>query len=412
MTRKSIEEYAAAIRQRYLKASKAGKRAILTEFCETTGYHRKSAIRLLRHPPKGPGKRRGRRREYGPEVASAVRVAWEATDRICSKRLAPFLPELVPILERKGELKVSAEVRSQLLRISAATIDRLLKRARKEDVRRPHTSMRSSSALKAVIPIRTFADWEGATIGFVEVDLVAHCGGSAGGFYLCTLVGVDIVTSWTVCVPVWGKRQGRVGSAADRLRRQLPFRLLGIDTDNGGEFINQGLWDYCQRHKIEFTRSRPYKKNDQAYVEQKNWTAVRRRVGYDRYTTKAAYALLERLYRLTGLHTNFFQPTSKLVSKERVGAKVYKKYDIAQTPYQRLLKAQVLDPAHSHVVAALYRSLNPVDLRRQIYDTLEALWKLAEHHYPSDAAPSSDQDGPEDPVKDEELRYEEQTVAR
>lgn len=410
MTRKSIKDYAAAVRQRYLKATRAQKRRILTEFCETTGYHRKSAIRLLRHPPKPSGKRRGRRREYGPEVARALRVAWEATDRVCSKRLAPFLSELIPALERQGELKISAEVREQLLRVSPATIDRLLSRARREDVQRPRTSVRSSSALKAVIPIRTFADWEGATVGFMEVDLVAHCGGSARGFFLCTLVGVDIVTSWTVCVPVWGKRQGRVGSAADSLRRQLPFPLLGIDTDNGGEFINQGLWDYCQRHNIEFTRSRPYKKNDQAHVEQKNWTAVRRRVGYDRYTSKAAYALLERLYRLAGLHTNFFQPTSKLVSKERVGAKVHKKYDIAQTPYQRLLKTDILDQAHKVVMAALYRSLNPVDLRRQIYETLEALWKLADHSHRSQAVPASDEHGAEDSMNDEQLRCEQHCV--
>ena len=390
MTRKSIKEYAAAVRVRYLNASKAQKRVILTEFCETTGYHRKSAIRLLRHPPKRSGKRRGRRREYGSDVAIALRVAWEATDRVCSKRLAPFLPELVPVLERQGELKVPAEVRAQLLRVSPATIDRLLARARQEDVRRPRTSLRSSSALKALIPIRTFGDWEGVTVGFMELDLVAHCGKSNEGFFLYTLVAIDIVTAWTVCLPVWGKGQSRVGAATDWLRRQLPFPLLGIHTDNGGEFINRALWDYCQRHTIEFTRSRRYKKNDQAHVEQRNWTAVRRRVGYDRYASKAAYALLERLYRLAGLHTNFFQPTCKLISKERVGAKVYKKYDTAQTPYQRLLKTGVLDQAHQQVLAALYRSLNPVELRRQIYETLEALWKLAEHNHPRDVLPASD----------------------
>ena len=394
MTRKSIKEYAAAVRPRYLNASKAQKRVILTEFCETTGYHRKSAIRLLRHPPKRSGKRRGRRREYGSDVARALRVAWEATDRVCSKRLAPFLPELIPVLEGQGELKLSAEVRAQLLRISPATIDRLLSKARQEDVRRPRTSLRSSSALKAVIPIRTFGDWEGVTVGFMEIDLVAHCGQSTKGFFLYSLVAVDIVTSWTICVPVWGKSQSRVGSAADRLRRQLPFPLLGIDTDNGGEFINQALWDYCQRHNIKFTRSRPYKKNDQAHVEQRNWTAVRRRVGYGRFASKAAYALLEHLYRLASLHTNFFQPTCKLVSKERVGAKVHKKYDIAQTPYQRLLKTGVLDQDHQRLMAAMYRSLNPVELRRQIYETLEALWKLAEHSHPRDVLPADGEDSP------------------
>lgn len=381
MTRQSIQDYAAAIRRRYLKGTKAEKSTILNEFCKATGYHRKSAIRLLRCESKPSGKRRGRPPEYGPEVARALRVPWEATDRICSKRLAPFLPELVPALERHGELKVSAQVRSKLLRVSPSTIDRLLARARQEDVRRPKTSLRSSSALRAVIPIRTFGDWKDVSVGFLELDLVAHCGRSTQGFYLCSLVAVDIVTGWTVCAPVWGKGQSRVGSATDWLRRQLPFPLLGIDTDNGGEFINQGLWDYCHRHNIKFTRSRPYKKNDQAHVEQRNWTAVRRRVGYDRFSSKAAYSLLEQLYQLTNLHTNYFQPTCKLISRERIGAKVQKKYDIAQTPYQRLLKTGVLDQARQQVMAAHYRSLNPAELRRRIYETLEALWQLAEHDY-------------------------------
>jgi hypothetical protein len=390
MTRQSIQDYAAAIRSRYLRGTKAEKHAILHEFCSASGYHRKSAIRLLRHVPRSIGKHRGRPREYGPEVTRALRIAWEATDRVCSKRLAPFLPELIPVLEHHGELRLSPKVRSQLLRISASTIDRLLAKVRQKDVRRPQTSLRSSSALRAVIPIRTFGDWKDVPVGFMELDLVAHCGRSTQGFYLCSLVAVDIVTGWTVCAPVWGKGQGRVGSATHQLRRQLPFPLLGIDTDNGGEFINQGLWNYCNRHDINFTRSRPYKKNDQAHVEQRNWTAVRRRVGYDRFASKTAYDLLEHLYQLINLHTNFFQPTCKLVSRQRVGAKVHKKYDAAQTPYQRLLKTGVLDQAHQKIIAAHYRSLNPAQLRRQIYEMLEALWQLAEHDHPRDVlAPDS-----------------------
>lgn len=397
MTRESVREYASAIRDRYLRASKSQKDAILNEFCQVTGYHRKSAIRLLRHAPRPSGRRRGRPRQYGAEVAMALRVAWEATDRICGKRLGPFLPELIPALERQGELSVSAKVRSQLLQVSPATIDRLLARARQEDVRRPHTSLRSSSALKAVIPIRTWSDWGSATPGYVEVDLVAHCGENTEGFFLNTLVAIDIVTGWTVCVPVWGKTQNRVGSAADRLRRQLPFPLRGIDTDNGGEFINQGLWDYCRRHKIEFTRSRPYKKNDQAHVEQRNWTAVRRRVGYDRFDTKAAYDQLERLYELANLHSNFFQPICKLVGKKREGAKVHKQYDRAQTPYQRTLATGLLDEAQQRRLAELYQSLNPARLRREIDDALTVLWKLARRDSAQEAPGPHGGAGPELP---------------
>lgn len=385
MTRGSIVEYAAALRGRYLKADRAGKRVILEAFCEATGYHRKSAIRLLRHPPKVSHRRKGRKKTYGPEVTQALLVAWEATNHICSKRLVPFLPELVPQLERHGELQLSEPVRGQVLSVSPATVDRLLTPSRNQALRRPYTSSNSPSALKAMIAIRTFSDWEGVQVGYVEVDLVAHCGDSTEGFYLTTLVAVDIVTGWTECVPVWGKGQSRVGSAVNRMSRQLPFRLRGIDCDNGGEFINQGLWDYCRRHHIEFTRSRPYKKNDQAYVEQKNGSLVRRLVGYDRYATEAAYAQLDRLYQLVRLHTNFFQPIRKLTGKVRVGAKVRKQYDRAQTAYQRLLAAGILDETELEPLAELYESLNPLHLQRQISQALEVLWPMAAPNVASQA---------------------------
>lgn len=380
MTRTSILDYADAVRPRYLKASKAEKEIILTEFCETTGYHRKSAIRLLRHPPGPPRAPRGRPREYGPEVIPALEIAWRATGQVCSKRLAPFLPELIPVLEAKGELQLTDEVRALLLRVSPASIDRMLKRARREEVHRPYTSLSSSTALKARIPIRTFSDWSDARVGQVEADLVAHCGDSVEGFYLNSLVAVDVVTGWTECVAVWGKGQSRVGSATDQLRRQLPFPLLALDTDNGGEFVNQAIWDYCRRHSIQFTRSRPYKKNDQAYVEQKNWSVVRQRVGYDRFTSQAAFEQLQQLYALTRLLVNFFQPISKLTSRERNGAKVHRTYDRAQTPYQRLRASGVLDAERGQALESVYHSLNPVQLNREIDRALERLWRLADRN--------------------------------
>jgi hypothetical protein len=377
MTRGSISEYAAALRGRYLKANRAGKRLILDEFCSTTGYHRKAAIRLLRHPPKVSRGRRGRKKTYGPDVAQALSVAWEATDHICSKRLVPFLPELVPVLERHGELRLSSPLRALVLSVSPATADRLLAPYRRQGLRRPYTTSHSPSALKAMIPIRTFSDWEGVRVGYVEADLVAHCGDSTEGFYLTTLVAVDIVTGWTECVPVWGKGQSRVGGGVHRIQRQLPFPLRGLDCDNGGEFINHGLWDYCRRHGIEFTRSRSYKKNDQAYVEQKNGSVVRRLVGYDRYATREAYDQLDRLYQLVRVHMNFFQPLCKLTHKERVGAKVRKYYDRAQSPYQRLVTTGELDEAQRQSLAELYQGLNPLQLQREIWSTLEQLWPMA-----------------------------------
>jgi hypothetical protein len=233
--------------------------------------------------------------------------------------------------------------------------------------------------LKGSIPIKTFADWEDDQPGFLEVDLVAHCGESTEGFYLTTLSTVDVATGWSECVGVWGKGQERVGSAIHRVRQRLPFPFLGLDSDNGSEFINQHLYRYCQKQGITFTRSRPYKKNDSCHVEQKNWSVVRRLVGYDRYSSRAALEILNRIYDLLRLYTNFFQPTMKLVAKTRHGAKVHKVYDRAQTPYQRVLAASILTEAKQQELAAIYNNLNPTSLLSQINENLKQLWDLAEH---------------------------------
>jgi len=212
----------------------------------------------------------------------------------------------------------------------------------------------------------------------LQLDLVAHCGDSTEGFYLCSPVAVDVATGWSEFEAVWGKGQQRVGTGVHMVRTRLPFGLQEIHTDNGGEFINDILYPWCARERIRFTRGRAYKKNDQAYVEQKNWSVPRRLIGYDRYNTKAAYHLLQRLYGDVRLYVNFFQPLRKLVSKERLGAKVKKHYDQAQTPHQRLLAADVLEQSEPQDLAMLYAGLNPVQLRRNINETLEALWKLAD----------------------------------
>lgn len=378
MTRTSIQEYAAAVRGRYLAARRGERTKLLDEFCRTTGYHRKAAIRLLRQGGRVPTRRRGRPRQYGPALADALRRVWEASDRLCGKRLAPFLSEFVSVLERQGELTLSADIRAQLVQLSAASIDRLLRPCRQPGRRRPYTQTGASAALKAQVPIRTFGEWAGVAPGAVQADLVMHCGESVEGFYLTTLTAVDVATGWTECAPVWGKAQQPVRGAVHRVRQRLPVALRELHTDNGGEFLNAVLYPYCQRERIQFTRGRPYKKNDQAYAEQKNWIAVRRVVGYDRYASRAAYEQLERLYDLLRRYGNFFQPLRKLVGKERVGAKVIKRYDTARTPYQRLLEAGVLKAAQRASLERLYRSLNPVRLRAEIDAALETLWKLAE----------------------------------
>jgi len=259
MTRGSIKEYIEAVRWRYLRAKKKEKERILDEFTQVTGYHRKSAIRRLRQGNKPlRGKRRGRPRCYGIAVVQKLKVAREATDRLCSRRLHPFLPELIKVLRQHGEKTMTAEIEIQLCQMSPSTIDRLLRPYRRLGGRRPFTTTKPGSRLKNSIPIRNFADREENRPGFLEADLVPHCGESSEGFYLTTLCAVDVATGWSECIGVRGKGQERVGGAVHRLRKRLPFPLPGLDSDNGSEFINQHLYTYCHREGITFTRSRSF----------------------------------------------------------------------------------------------------------------------------------------------------------
>ena len=380
MTRRSIIEYAQAIRGRYFKVEKKRKTEILNEFVAATGLHRKAAIRLLNRMPVQDRKvAGGRPRLYSSEAIAALKMAWEASDRLCSKRFQPFLPELVRVLTRSGDLKLSEQTRNRLNRISSSTIDRILRRWRGERLPGSLSTTKPGTLLKNAIPIRTFNEWSENKPGFLEVDLVAHCGENTDNFYLTTLSAVDVATGWYEPVAVWGKGHHRVGSAVHAIRQRLPMPLLGIDSDNGSEFINQSLYDYCRLNRITFTRARSYKKNDSCHVEQKNWSVIRRTVGYDRFSSHAALQALEDVYIILRLYVNFFQPVLKLVSKSRHGAKVNKKYDVAQTPYQRLLKSQVLSEEKKRQLASIYEALNPLQLLRQMRQKLERLWKLAEH---------------------------------
>jgi hypothetical protein len=356
-------EYKEAVRGRYLKSPKKVKTKMLDEFVAVTGLHRKASIRLLNRR-SGPVSRtrKGRPRLYDLEVTAALKVAWEVSDHLCSRRLCPFLPELVRILRAKGELKLTEEAAAQLFRLSPSTVDRISRRWRVGQPRRGLSTTKPGTLLKNSIPVRTFSEWEDAQPGFIEVDLVAHCGESAEGFYLTTLSTVDVATGWCEPVAVWGKGQDRVGGAVYDVRKRLPMPLLGLDSDNGSEFINRSLYDYCQRNGITFTRSRSYKKNDSCHVEQKNWSVVRRVIGYDRFSSKEAFKTLDDVYTLLRLYVNFFQPVMKLVSKRRHGARVHKVYDTAQTPYQRLLRSGVLTEDKKHELATVYGALNPVTL--------------------------------------------------
>lgn len=377
MTLNSIREYVAIMRQRYLKVCKKEKSQILNEFVKVTGYHRKAAIRvLLKITPLTAGSK-GRPATYR-SVLQPLRAIWEASDRLCSKRLQPFIPEMIQVLKRKGELQINANTEAQLVKLSPSTIDRMLCHYRDAGGRKSRTTTQPGNLLKNLIPIRTFADWQESKPGFLEIDLVAHCGESVEDFYLNTLSAVDVASGWFECAPVWGKGQVRVCSAVHHIRQQLPFALLGLDSDNGSEFINQCFYSYCQKEKITFTRSRAYKKNDSCHVEQKNGNVIRRLVGYDRYISHAAYQCLERLYYTMRLYLNFFQPTMKLISKSRHGSRVHKVYEAAQTPYQRLVKLGILSQGKQAELASIYSGLNPVLLLKQINGNLDQLWKLAD----------------------------------
>lgn len=375
----------------YRRAGKKEKGVILDQFVATTGYSRWYARWVLRHEGRrlqagrqvlvlavggdGGGSVRKRTRQYDGKVTAALVKLWRMMDYICGKRLQPILPELLTILERHNEFSCDRETRGKLLHISAASIDRLLKPERRKHELRGRSGTKPGTLLKKQIPIRTFSEWDELQPGFAEVDLVGHDGGVGAGDFCQTLDLTDVATTWTETQAVRNKAQAWVFEALKTVRKNLPFPLLGLDSDNGSEFINNHLAAYCEREKLTFTRSRPYRKNDNCFVEQKNYSVVRRAVGYQRYDTEAQLELLNELYATLRLYTNFFQPTMKLRSKVRVGSKVTKRYDRAQTPYQRVLAAPQVCQANKDALRRKYETLNPAALKRKLNGLQERLLK-------------------------------------
>ena len=380
MSLKSKRELLAAVRPRYLKASKVEKQKILDEFTSATRYHRKHAIRVLKNRVQVQNRRKRKTKTYQPiyrgEVVQALEQIWEIYGRICSKRLQPYLPEAIKVLERCREIKLCEDTKERLLKISSASIDRCLRPVR---LKLPHglSTTKPGSLLKNLIPVHTFTAWDQERPGFMEIDLVAHCGNTTEGQYLNTLTCTDICTGWTDVTALPRRSQEAVSGAIHRMRQRLPFPLLGIDSDNGSEFINDLLYRYCLDEKITFTRSRPYQKNDQAHVEQKNWSVVRHTVGYDRWETDQEFAILESIHADLRLYINFFQPSFKLIAKERLGNKTIKRYDTAQTPYQRVLERKDISLEAKARLMNLYVQLNPADLRRRIDQKTAKLWKIS-----------------------------------
>ncbi|WP_375779029.1 ISNCY family transposase [Bradyrhizobium sp. ma5] len=369
-------ELTAAVGQRYREASRAEKVRILDEFVVVTGFHRKHAMRLLRGDIGQSSVRRTRRRIYEEAERNALVVLWEASDRICGKRLKALLPLLIESMERNGHMGLAPEIRAKLLTMSASTIDRALGKIRQEDGRQRCRPV--ASTLRRSIPVRTSADWDDPAPGFVEADLVAHSGPSARGSFIQTLVLTDIATGWTECAPLLVREQTLLSTVLTELRRQLPFLLQGIDTDNDSVFINETLKAYCEQANIVFTRCRPYRKNDQAFVEQKNGAVVRRMVGYRRFEGLEAAALLAELYRSVRLFVNFFQPSFKLIGKQRDGARVRKSYSAPATPHQRLATDRRTPDAVRDRLQEICANLDPVALLRDIRAAQQRLADLAD----------------------------------
>jgi hypothetical protein len=370
------DKYLKLLKARYCTASKKEKGEILDEFVRTTGYGRKYAIALLngKRSYVKHNIRRPRRVKYSSGLIAPLLILNDLFDGVCSKRLRAAMNTELPRLYDSGSLQVSPEIFEKLMQISPATMDRLLV-GRRSQIRKSRGFTKPGTLLKHQIPIRTWADWTEDRPGFCEMDLVDHCGGLIirGADHAWTLCFTDVKTAWTECVAVRNKAQIHVFAAIRCARLRLPFPLLGIDSDNGSEFINDQLYRYCNDEEITFTRGRAGKKNDGAYAEQKNWSVVRRAVGYYRYDTPEQLELLNRLYAVMHYYGNFFLPVMKLEEKVRQGSKVKRIYDKPLTPYARVLASPDVSEEYKAELREAYAILDLVDLRRQINELQTAI---------------------------------------
>ncbi len=376
MSRNSKREYLLAIWGRYQRAGREYKRKILDEFCEVCGYARKYAIGLLNRKPRARRKKPGPKRQYDRTVLEPLKAIWLLSEQMCSKRLKAALPIWLPFYEREhGAL--AEGTRRKLLKISPAAIDRLLRPVRARHPRRGLSGTRSGpEALKRRIPLRT-DNWDIQQPGFLEADTVAHCGNSMSGEFIWSLTFTDIYSQWTENRAVWNKSAAEVVDRVREVEGQLPFALLGFDVDNGSEFLTWHLWRYCLKRPVpvDLRRSRPYKKNDQAHVEQKNNTHVRQLLGYERLEGRELIPLLNELYRTWGQLHNYFCPTLKLKSKARVGARTVRKYETARTPYERLVGSEDLSAGRKEALQAGLQCLNPLELKARLEVQLKELFR-------------------------------------
>lgn len=369
MSQKSKKELIKKVKSRYLKSSKEAKGKILDELCANTNFHRKyltgrlSAATDLNYV--SPINRK-RRETYDANIIHYLKKIWTTFDYPCGQRLEPMMSEYISVLEKFKELIIPDSVKSQLLKIKSATIDRRLTKFRTFRHKKIFSTTRPGSLLKKNIPIKT-SSWDETRVGFGELDTVAHCGGSAQGEFILSLTYTDIYSQWTISEAVMGKAQKRIRKGLNNIANRLPFPLKGIDPDNGGEFINWQLYTHCLTNHIEFTRGRPYAKNDNAHIEQKNYTHVRKLIGYKRLDKIHQLNKLNDLYwNEWDFYKNFFLPNKKLIEKKRVEARIVKKYDLPKTPYRRLLNHRDFPKYEKEKLRQIYAKLNPAELKRSI----------------------------------------------
>src|SRR3979411_1093273 len=360
-------EITAAVVDRYRSAGRMDKGRILDELCAVTGWHRKHAVRALAsHVRISPEARGQRSPTYGATIRDALVALWEASDRICGKRLKVMIPTLLPSLERHGRLKLDQAGRALVLAVSAATIDRLLVETKIAAAGGKRRRVGFYSAVRREVPIRTFNDWHDPPPGFCEVDMVAHGGTSVAGSFIQTLTMVDVATGWTECLPLVTRDGSLVVEAMKHVRSLFPWLLRGVDFDNDSAFMNDVVVPWCREQKLEVTRSRAYKKNDQAFVEQKNGAVVRRLMGYGRFDGVETVRVMGRPHAAARLYVTFFQPSFKLKEKRREGAKVIKRFHPPSTPDERALAHPKLAETVKQRLRDQYRTLDPVALLAEI----------------------------------------------
>lgn len=367
MSKKSKEEYLKSIKKRYASADRSGKKMILDEFTEVCGYHRKYAIRLLNKPGRKKRKKKpGRPKEYrDPMLIEVLTDLWRVQNLPCSKRLQPSIPDWLPHYEKWKNCTLSDHVKEQLLKISPATIDRLMVNQRSHFGKLGLATTKPGSILKKHIPVMT-EQWDEQRPGYLETDTVAHCGTSAAGSFIYTVNTVDIATGWSEQRAIWGKGYQGMKIALTSIENVLPFPIKGFDCDNGSEFLNWQIVKHYQKRPrpVQFTRSRPYRKNDNAHIEEKNWSIVRQYLGYNRFDQNHWTEALNQIYlNEWRLLMNFFRPSCKLISKNRVNGKIKKKYETPKTPYQRLMECDEIPAETKEQLTCLFQSLNPFELQ-------------------------------------------------